>query len=118
MQGPDFPTGGEIITPRADLRRLYETGKGQVKARARYQMEEGEIVVYELPHQVSGSKVLEQIAAQMQAKKLPMVVDLRDESDHENPTRFVIVPKSNRVDVESVMTHLFATTDLEKFLPS
>ncbi|RDL43852.1 DNA topoisomerase IV subunit A [Marinomonas piezotolerans] len=114
IQGPDFPTGGEIITPRADLRRLYETGKGQVKARARYQMEEGEIVVYELPHQVSGSKVLEQIAAQMQAKKLPMVVDLRDESDHENPTRFVIVPKSNRVDVESVMTHLFATTDLEK----
>ena len=114
IQGPDFPTGGEIITPRDDLRRLYETGKGQVKARARYQMEEGEIVVYELPHQVSGSKVLEQIAAQMQAKKLPMVVDLRDESDHENPTRFVIVPKSNRVDVESVMTHLFATTDLEK----
>lgn len=114
VQGPDFPTGGEIITPRSDIRKLYETGKGQVKARARYQMEEGDIVVYELPHQVSGSKVLEQIAAQMQAKKLPMVVDLRDESDHENPTRLVIVPKSNRVDVESVMTHLFATTDLEK----
>ncbi|MFD1384851.1 DNA topoisomerase IV subunit A [Rhodanobacter aciditrophus] len=114
VQGPDFPTGGEIITPRSDIRRLYETGKGQVKARARYRMEEGEIVVYELPHQVSGSKILEQIAAQMQAKKLPMVVDLRDESDHENLTRFVIVPKSNRVDVESVMTHLFATTDLEK----
>lgn len=114
VQGPDFPTGGEIITPRSDIRKLYETGKGQVKARARYQVEEGEIVVYELPHQVSGSKILEQIAAQMQAKKLPMVVDLRDESDHENPTRLVIVPKSNRVDVEGVMTHLFATTDLEK----
>lgn len=114
VQGPDFPTGGEIITPRDDLRRLYETGKGQVKARARYSVEEGEIVVYELPHQVSGSKILEQVAAQMQAKKLPMVVDLRDESDHENPTRLVIVPKSNRVDIEGVMTHLFATTDLEK----
>ncbi|WP_417552210.1 DNA topoisomerase IV subunit A [Marinomonas fungiae] len=114
VQGPDFPTGGEIITPRSDIRKLYETGKGQVKARARYQVEEGEIVVYELPHQVSGSKILEQIAAQMQAKKLPMVVDLRDESDHENPTRLVIVPKSNRVDVEGVMTHLFATTDLER----
>lgn len=114
VQGPDFPTGGEIITPKADIVKLYETGKGQIKARARFILEEGEIVVNELPHQVSGSKVLEQIAAQMQAKKLPMVVDLRDESDHENPTRLVIVPKSNRVDVDSVMTHLFATTDLEK----
>ncbi|WP_421854020.1 DNA topoisomerase IV subunit A [Marinomonas sp.] len=114
VQGPDFPTGGEIITPRSDIVRLYETGKGQIKARARFTIEEGEIVVNELPHQVSGSKILEQIAAQMQAKKLPMVVDLRDESDHENPTRLVIVPKSNRVDIDSVMTHLFATTDLEK----
>ncbi len=114
VQGPDFPTGGEIITPRSDIVRLYETGKGQIKARARFTVEDGEIVVNELPHQVSGSKVLEQIAAQMQAKKLPMVVDLRDESDHENPTRLVIVPKSNRVDIDSVMTHLFATTDLEK----
>ena len=114
VQGPDFPTGGEIITPKADIVKLYETGKGQIKARARFTLEEGEIVVNELPHQVSGSKILEQIAAQMQAKKLPMVVDLRDESDHENPTRLVIVPKSNRVDVDSVMTHLFATTDLEK----
>lgn len=114
VQGPDFPTGGEIITPRSDIVRLYETGKGQIKARARFTVEEGEIVVNELPHQVSGSKILEQIAAQMQAKKLPMVVDLRDESDHENPTRLVIVPKSNRVDIDSVMTHLFATTDLEK----
>ncbi|TPE48720.1 DNA topoisomerase IV subunit A [Maribrevibacterium harenarium] len=114
VQGPDFPTGGEIVTPSSELRKLYETGKGQVKARARYQLEEGDVVVHELPHQVSGSKVLEQIAAQMQAKKLPMVVDLRDESDHENPTRLVIVPKSNRVDIEALMTHLFATTDLEK----
>ncbi|MEO9654978.1 DNA topoisomerase IV subunit A [Marinomonas sp.] len=114
VQGPDFPTGGEIITSKVDLRKMYETGKGQVKARARFTMEEGEIVVNELPHQVSGSKILEQIAAQMQAKKLPMVVDLRDESDHENPTRLVIVPKSNRVDIDAVMTHLFATTDLEK----
>lgn len=114
VQGPDFPTGGEIITPKSDIVKLYETGKGQIKARARFTIEEGEIVVNELPHQVSGSKILEQIAAQMQAKKLPMVVDLRDESDHENPTRLVIVPKSNRVDIDSVMTHLFATTDLEK----
>ena len=114
IQGPDFPTGSEIITPKSDIVKLYETGKGQIKARARYTIEEGEIVVNELPHQASGSKILEQIAAQMQAKKLPMVVDLRDESDHENPTRLVIVPKSNRVDIDSVMTHLFATTDLEK----
>jgi len=114
VQGPDFPTGGEIITPKSDIAKLYETGKGQIRARARFTVEEGEIVVNELPHQVSGSKILEQIAAQMQAKKLPMVVDLRDESDHENPTRLVIVPKSNRVDIDSVMTHLFATTDLEK----
>lgn len=114
VQGPDFPTGGEIITPRSDIVKLYETGKGQIKARARFTLEEGEIVVNELPHQVSGSKILEQIAAQMQAKKLPMVVDLRDESDHENSTRLVIVPKSNRVDIDALMTHLFATTDLEK----
>ena len=114
VQGPDFPTGGEIITPRSDIVKLYETGKGQIKARARFTLEEGEVVVNELPHQVSGSKILEQIAAQMQAKKLPMVVDLRDESDHENSTRLVIVPKSNRVDIDALMTHLFATTDLEK----
>jgi len=114
VQGPDFPTGSEIITPKSDIVKLYETGKGQIKARARFIIEEGEIVVNELPHQASGSKILEQIAAQMQAKKLPMVVDLRDESDHENPTRLVIVLKSNRVDIDAVMTHLFATTDLEK----
>ena len=114
VQGPDFPTGAEIITPRDELRSIYETGNGTFRARARYEVEDGEIVVTELPYQVSGSKVLEQIAAQMRAKKLPMVEDLRDESDHEHPTRLVITPRSNRVDVEQVMAHLFATTDLER----
>ena len=114
VQGPDFPTGAEIITPREELAKLYETGNGTYRARARYESEDGEIIVTELPHQVSGSKVLEQIAAQMRAKKLPMIEDLRDESDHEHPTRLVITPRSNRVDVEQVMAHLFATTDLER----
>ena len=114
VQGPDFPTGAEIVSPREELARIYETGNGTFRARARYEVEDGEIVVTELPYQVSGSKVLEQIAAQMRAKKLPMVEDLRDESDHEHPTRLVITPRSNRVDVEQVMAHLFATTDLER----
>jgi len=109
VQGPDFPTEAEIVTPRADLLKIYETGRGSVRMRAVYRVE----VVTALPHQVSGSKVLEQIAGQMQAKKLPMVADLRDESDHENPCRIVIIPRSNRVDVEALMQHLFATTDLE-----
>jgi topoisomerase-4 subunit A len=114
VQAPDFPTDAEIITPKEDLRKLYRSGKGSVKMRAVYTIEDGEIVVTALPHQVSGAKILEQIAAQMTAKKLPLVTDLRDESDHENPTRLVIVPKSNRVDCDAVMAHLFATTDLEK----
>lgn len=114
IKGPDFPTGGELITPTSDLQKIYESGRGTVKVRARYGTEGGDIVITELPYQVSGSKILEQIAHQMQAKKLPMVVDLRDESDHENPTRLVIEPRSNRVDVDAVMNHLFATTDLEK----
>jgi topoisomerase-4 subunit A len=114
VRGPDLPTGAEIITPREELARIYETGNGTFRARARYETEDGEIVVTELPYQVSGSKVLEQVAAQMRAKKLPMVEDLRDESDHEHPTRLVITPRSNRVDVEQVMAHLFATTDLER----
>jgi topoisomerase-4 subunit A len=114
VQGPDFPTGAEIISSREDLGRIYATGNGTFRARARYEMEEGEIVVTELPYQVSGSKVLEQVAAQMRAKKLPMIEDLRDESDHEHPTRLIITPRSNRVDVEQVMAHLFATTDLER----
>ncbi len=111
--GPDFPTEAEIITPRADLLKIYETGRGSVRMRAVYRVEDGDVVVTALPHQVSGSKVLEQIAGQMQAKKLPMVADLRDESDHENPCRIVIIPRSSRVDVEALMQHLFATTDLE-----
>jgi topoisomerase-4 subunit A len=112
--GPDYPTDAEIITPRADLLKMYETGNGSIRMRAKWEREEGDIVVTALPHQVSGNKILEQIAAQMQAKKLPMVEDLRDESDHENPTRLVIVPRSNRIDVEQLMNHLFATTDLER----
>ena len=114
VKGPDYPTDAEIISPAADLAAIYESGRGSVKMRAVYSLEDGDIVITALPHQTSGSKVLEQIAAQMQAKKLPMVSDLRDESDHENPTRIVIVPRSNRIDVEQLMQHLFATTDLEK----
>lgn len=114
IQGPDFPTEAELITPKADIQALYETGRGSLKARAIYSVENGDIVINALPYQVSGAKILEQIAAQMHKKKLPMVVDLRDESDHENPTRIVIVPRSNRIDVDSVMSHLFSTTDLEK----
>ncbi|MFO1407054.1 MAG: DNA topoisomerase IV subunit A [Steroidobacteraceae bacterium] len=114
IQGPDLPTGGQIITPRTELLAIYESGNGTFRARARYEVEDGEIVVTELPYQVSGAKVLEQIAAQMRAKKLPMVEDLRDESDHEHPTRLVITPRSNRVDTDQVMAHLFATTDLER----
>ncbi|MWV16312.1 DNA topoisomerase IV subunit A [Pseudomonas sp. L-22-4S-12] len=111
--GPDFPTEAEVITPKADLLKIYETGRGSVRMRAVYRVEDGDIVVTALPHQVSGAKVLEQIAAQMQAKKLPMVADLRDESDHEHPCRIVIIPRSNRVDADELMTHLFATTELE-----
>lgn len=114
VQGPDFPTAAEIITSRSDIASMYESGKGMVKCRAVYQKEDGDIVITALPYQVSGAKVLEQIAAQMQKKKLPMIVDLRDESDHENPTRIVIVPRSNRIDYDAVMAHLFSTTDLEK----
>jgi topoisomerase IV subunit A len=112
--GPDFPTEAEIVTPPAEIRKLYDTGAGSIRMRAKYEMEDGDVLITALPYQVSGSKILAQIAAQMQAKKLPMVEDLRDESDHENPTRLVIVPRSNRVDVESLMAHLFATTDLER----
>jgi len=114
VQGPDYPTGGEIITPRADLIAAYRSGNGSVRIRACFEQEGGDIVVTELPYQVSGNKILEQIAGQMAAKKLPMVADLRDESDHENPTRLVIVPRSNRIDAEVLMSHLFATTDLER----
>jgi topoisomerase-4 subunit A len=114
VKAPDFPGGAEIVSPPADIRQIYENGSGTLRVRARWERDSGEIVVTELPHQVSGAKVLEQIATQMRAKKLPMVEDLRDESDHENPTRLVIVPRSSRVDSEELMNHLFATTDLER----
>ncbi|RUO30050.1 DNA topoisomerase IV subunit A [Aliidiomarina sedimenti] len=114
VHGPDYPTDAEVITPRKDLAQIYRTGKGSIRMRARYKMEDGEIVIDALPHQASGARILEQIAGQMQAKKLPLVADLRDESDHENPTRLVVVPRSNRVDTDQLMAHLFATTDLEK----
>jgi topoisomerase-4 subunit A len=114
IKGPDFPTEAEIITPAAELREMYKTGNGSIRQRAKWEIEDGDIVITALPFMVSGSKVQQQIAAQMQAKKLPMVDDLRDESDHESPTRLVIVPRSNRVDLDEVMNHLFATTDLER----
>ena len=114
VQGPDFPTGGEIVTPKKELRDIYAGGNGTFRARAVYEVEDGEIVITQLPYQVSGSKVQEQIAAQMREKKLPLVEDMRDESDHEHPTRIVIAPRSNKVDVEQLMAHLFATTDLER----
>ncbi len=114
MLGPDYPTEAEIITPRKELLAIYTTGGGSLRARAVYGVEDGNVVITALPHQVSPSKILEQIAAQMRAKKLPMIEDLRDESDHENPIRLVIVPRSNRVDTDEMMQHLFATTDLEK----
>ena len=114
VQGPDFPTEAEIITPAEEIRKIYQNGRGSVRMRAVWKKEDGSAVITALPHQVSGAKVLEQIASQMRAKKLPMVEDLRDESDHENPTRLVIVPRSNRIDLEQVMNHLFATTDLER----
>lgn len=112
--GPDYPTEAEIITPKAEIKQIYKTGNGSIRMRAVYTEEDGEIVIQALPYQVSGAKILEQIAQQMQDKKLPLVSDLRDESDHENPTRLIIVPRSNRVDVEPLMNHLFATTDLER----
>jgi topoisomerase-4 subunit A len=114
VPGPDFPTGAEIVSSADELRRIYESGNGQVRARARWEREDGNVVITHLPHQVSPAKILEQIAEQMRAKKLPLVEDLRDESDHENPIRLVIVPRSNRVDVDQLMAHLFATTELER----
>jgi len=114
IKGPDFPTGAEIITPPAELREMYRTGNGSIRQRAKWDYDDGEIVISELPFMVSGSKVQQQIAQQMNAKKLPMIEDMRDDSDHKSPTRIVLVPRSNRVDVEEVMTHLFATTDLER----
>jgi len=114
VPGPDMPTDAEIISSKEDLRKLYTSGRGSVRMRALWNKEQGDVIITALPHQVSGAKILEQIAAQMQQKKLPMVADLRDESDHENPTRLVIVPRSNRIDLDQLMAHLFASTDLER----
>jgi topoisomerase-4 subunit A len=114
IKGPDFPTGGELISPRADIKKIYQTGNGTLRLRASYKRENGDIVINALPYQISGSKVLEQIATQMRSKKLPLVEDLRDESDHEEPTRLVITPKSKKVDVDELMSHLFSTTSLER----
>lgn len=114
IHGPDFPTGGEIVSSREDLLKMYTTGHGSVRQRGCYVTEEGELIINQLPYQVSGAKVIEQIATQMSNKKLPMVADLRDESDHEHPVRLVIVPRSNRIDLDALMLHLFATTDLER----
>lgn len=114
VKAPDFPTAAEIITPLHEIQKIYETGNGVVRARATFVREDDDIVITALPHQVSASKILEQIAAQMQQKKLPTVTDLRDESDHENPTRLIITPRSNRVDIDQLMSHLFATTELER----
>ncbi len=116
IKGPDFPTGGELVTAKKELRKVYADGTGTLRVRATWAEENGALVVDSLPFQVSGSKVLEQIAAQMRAKKLPMIEDLRDESDHENPTRLVIIPKSTRFETDRLMEHLFATTDLERTL--
>ena len=114
LPAPDYPTNAYIVSTKNELRQMYETGNGSVKMRASYIKEDGEIIIEALPYQTSGAKVVAQIATQMRNKKLPLVEDLRDESDHENPTRIVIVPRSNRVDCEQLMLHLFATTDLEK----
>ncbi len=114
IKGPDYPTDAEIITSAEDIQKMYISGGGSIKMRAKYELEDGNIVITALPHQVSGAKLLEQIAAQMLAKKLPMIEDLRDESDHENPTRLLVIPRSKRIDADEVMSHLFATTDLEK----
>ncbi|QYA55342.1 DNA topoisomerase IV subunit A [Acinetobacter johnsonii] len=113
IPAPDLPTKAEIITPPEELLKIQSTGRGSYRMRSVYRIEKNEIVITDLPYQVSGSKVISQIADQMQAKKLPLVSDVRDESDHQNPTRLVIVLRSNRIDAEAVMSHLFATTDLE-----
>ncbi|HET9475158.1 MAG TPA: DNA topoisomerase IV subunit A [Steroidobacteraceae bacterium] len=113
VKGPDLPLGGEIITPRSELLAIYNTGNGSFKARATYELEDDLIVITELPYQVSGAKIQEQVAAQMREKKLPMVEDIRDESDHEARIRIVIEPRK-RADVQQLMAHLFATTDLER----
>ena len=114
IKGPDYPTGGELVSPRADIKQIYSTGNGTLRLRASYKFEDGDIIITALPYQISGGKVLEQIATQMRSKKLPQVDDLRDESDHEDPIRLVISTRSNRVDKDELMSHLFSTTSLER----
>jgi topoisomerase-4 subunit A len=114
IKGPDFPTEAEIITPRSEIKDIYKTGLGRIKMRAKFHVEDSEIIFTALPHHASTEKIYEQIASQMEAKKLPMVSDIRDESDHEDPTRLVVIPRSNRIDLNALTDHLFATTDLEK----
>lgn len=114
IKGADYPTSAEIISSQSSIREIYASGNGSITMRAKYTIEDHNIVISALPHQVSGAKLLEQIGAQMANKKLPMLEDLRDESDHENPTRLVIVPRSKRMDTAGIMSHLFATTDLQK----
>ena len=114
FQGPDFPSGGEIITASEEIKNIYKTGVGSIKIRATYKKEKSQIVINQLPYQVSGNKIIEQIATQMKAKKLPLLIDINDESDHETPIRIVLTPKSSRVNIDELMSHLFATTDLEK----
>ena len=114
FQGPDFPSGGEIITPSEEIKNMYKSGNGSIKIRARYKKEKNRVVIYELPYQVSGNKIIEQIATQMKDKKLPLLTDINDESDHETPIRISLTPKSSRVNIDELMSHLFATTDLEK----
>nr|MDA3787320.1 DNA topoisomerase IV subunit A [Desulfobacula sp.] len=114
IKGPDFPTEAEIITPFSEIKDMYRTGNGRIKMRAKFHVEDSEIIFTALPHHASTEKIYEQIASQMEAKKLPMVNDIRDESDHEDPTRLVVIPRSNRVDLNALTDHLFATTDLEK----
>ena len=114
FQGPDFPSGGEIITASEEIKNIYKTGIGSIKIRATYKKEKSQIVINQLPYQVSGNKIIEQIATQMKAKKLPLLTDINDESDHETPIRIVLTPKSSRVNTDELMSHLFATTDLEK----
>jgi len=114
IKGPDFPTAAEIITPKNEIKAMYATGNGSVRCRGRYVKDDGNVVITALPFQVSGERIVEQIANQMRAKKLPMLEDVRDESDHENPVRLVLIPRSNRIDLDEMMQHLFATTDLER----
>ena len=114
IKGPDYPTGGQIITAQDEIREMYKIGRGAIKLRARVEQASQELIINELPFQVSASKVMQQVAEQMRAKKLPMIADIRDESDHDTPIRIVLVLRSSRVDKDELLSHLYATTELEK----